>query len=328
MKKTRIAICMLLLLLFVTLWVNVNSFPAVANGAYHVGVTWGSQYGQDNSTERAAHGYLCMDIREIFDDEYPTWVANNFYGPDTFASYVYQTSDAVKNSGSYDYLATFHVGHMFPFMFEYGHWEWDPYYGYPYWVTDGYVRHYAYYANSGEYYGIKDYAMYTHGGAKNYFTMIWTCTNADLFLDTSNPPDGIGDEYGYWDTEHGTGKVGMPYAWTQTTGLDKNGYVYPQNSDFCYIGFENMSKMVIEHFEDSPTYNYADWILKFYHHAVTNQFNINYALTRATRDMNVGLNYFHSSGNDLYWGWEEEALGIDWQCKMRVYGDGGNTLGG
>jgi hypothetical protein len=213
-------------------------------------------------------------------------------------------------------------------MFEYGHWEWDPYGGYPYWVSEGYVRHYAYYADSGEYYGIKDYAMYPHGGPKNYFTMIWTCTTADLFYDTSNPPDGVGDEYGYWDTAHGTGKVGMPYAWTQTTSLDQNGYVNPVNSNYCYIGFENISKMVIDPFESSGTYNYGDWIRKFYYYAVTMEYSINDALDAATNDMGVGMSTFDATGNDLYHGWQEEKFGVSWNCLMRVYGDGDNVLGG
>jgi hypothetical protein len=334
MKKTRIAICALLLLLVVMLSGNVTSFPAVAQGAYHVGVTWGSRYGQDNSTERAEMGYLCMDIRGIFDQRYPTWVANNFFGPDTHASYVYQCSDSVKSSGSYDYLATFHVGHMFPDMVAYGHYEivgywwdenyqiWWPIYE---WIVDGYVRHYAYYADSGAYYGIKDYALYPHTGYKHYFTMIWTCSNADLFLDTNG--DGVGDEYGYWDTEHGTGKVGMPYAWTQTTALDKTGYDLPiGSSNFCYIGFENMSKMVTASFEGGPN-NYADFIRSFYYHALINQYSIRASLDRATRDMGVGMLYFNSPGNDLYHGWEEYAQGQWWKCRMRVYGDGYNFLG-
>ena len=47
MKKTRIVTCVLLLLLVVMLSINVSSFPAVAQGAYHVGVTWGSRYNQN-----------------------------------------------------------------------------------------------------------------------------------------------------------------------------------------------------------------------------------------------------------------------------------------
>ena len=319
MKKTRIVTCVLLLLLVVMLSINVSSFPAVAQGAYHVGVTWGSRYNQ-NQDEIWEMGYLCLDIRGIFEDN-SAWVENNFFGPDTHASYVYQVSDAVKSSGSYDYLATFHVGHMFPYMFEYGHWEWDPYYGYPYWVTDGYVRHYAYYADSGTYYGIKDYAMYSHGGAKNYFTMIWTCSNADLFWGTSNPPD-----YGYWDTTNGTGRVGMPYAWTKTLGLDKDGYFYPSGSDFCYIGFENISKPLTENFESSQSQNYADFIRSFYYQAVLQNKKIYQALDQAALAMDVsGVDSY--SDTELYNGYVEYAQGINWDCRMRILGDGTNYLG-
>ena len=39
------------------------------------------------------------------------------------------------------------------------------------------------------------------------------------------------------------------------------------------------------------------------------------------------MDYFYSEGNDLYHGWEEEAQGQMWKCRMRVYGDGYNVLG-
>ncbi|MEM2081737.1 MAG: hypothetical protein QW744_05660 [Candidatus Bathyarchaeia archaeon] len=286
-------------------------------------MTWGSRYGQEYP-EVAEMGYLCMDIRGLFEQKYPTWAANNFFGPDTYASNVYQCSDSVKSSGSYDYLATFHVGHMFPYMYPYGHYEWPPGAPGPIWVIDGYVRHYAYYGDSGEYTGVIDFAMYPHGGAKHYFTMIWTCTNGDLFI---NPLTGQLC-YGYYDSAHGTGWVGMPYAWTQTTGLDKTGYDPPiESSNFCYIGFENMSKLLTASFEGHPTNNYGDFIRRFYYHALINQRSIKEALDYATADMGVGMSKFNAPGNDLYWGWDEYAQGQWWKCRMRVYGDGNNILG-
>jgi len=322
MKKTRIVICAMMLLLVVMLLGNATTFPAVAQGAYHVGVTWGSRY-QQEYPEVAEMGYLCMDIRGIFDQSYPTWVANNFFGPSTIASYVYQCSDSVKSMPIYDYLATFHVGHMFPYMYPYGHYEWPPEEPYPIWVIDGYVRHYAYYADSGAYYGITDVSLYPHAGAKHYFTMIWTCANGDLFV---NPLTGQLC-YGYYDSAHGTGWVGMPYAWTQTTGLDKTGYDPPiGSSNFCYIGFENMSKPVTESFQGSATRNYGNFIRRFYYHAVINQRSIKDALDYATLDMDVyGVNSFGAS--ELYNGWDKYEMGQTWKCRMRVYGDGNNFLG-
>src|SRR3989304_3395469 len=326
MKKARIATYALLLLLslVVALSGSVTSFPAVAQ-AYHVGVTWGSRYGQDNSTELQEMSYLCMDIRGYFDSRCPTWAANNFYGPSTIAAYVYQCSDAVKSNPSYDYLATFHVGHMFPNMVEYGHWEVIYYGGYPVyvWVVDGYVRHYAYYGDTGEYTGIKDWQLYPHTGSKHYFTLIWTCTNGDV-MDTNG--DGVGDAYGFVDPQHDTGVIGTPYAWPHATGLSKNDYANPVSSNFCYIGFENISKQLRQSFEGSAVNNYADFIRRFYYHAVINQRSINSALDYATQDMGVGMDDFDDEGNDLYYGWDEYAQGQWWKCRMRVYGDGNNVL--
>ncbi len=270
---------------------------------------------------------LCYDIRNYFEG-CSGWVANNFYGPSTTASYVYQCSDAIRGSSSYDYLATFHAGHMFPDFVEYGHWEIVGYdeYGFPIWewIKDGEVRHYAYYGSQGTYDGIEDFALHPHTGAKHYFTMIWTCTNGDLFITPSSQLN-----YSYEDTQHGTGIVGMPRAWTQLANLSFYGYDDPWASNFCYIGFENMSKPLTEPFEGSEIYNYADFIRRFYYHALYDiGCTIHLALDRATRDMGVNMYYFNSTGNDLYHGWEQYEPGKGtFKCRMRVIGDGDNRLG-
>jgi hypothetical protein len=216
-------------------------------------------------------------------------------------------------------------------MVEYGHWEFSYYdeYGIPHfiWIVDGEVRHYAYYGSYGAYNGIQDAYMYSHGGVKNYFTMIWTCTNADLFYNSYT-------EYGYYESAHGTGVVGMPYAWTQTLSLDKDGYDTPSGSNFCYIGFENVSKNFLNQFENNPNANYGDFIRAFYDHALNDQScSINQALDRATYDMNTNMvNYDDvppDQNNDLYLGWWADVDGFeyDWFSRMRIYGDGTNILG-
>ena len=101
----------------------------------------------------------------------------------------------------------------------------------------------------------------------------------------------------------------MPYAWTQNSSLSQNGYDNPVNSYFCYIGFENMSKMVTASFEGHPTNNYGDFIRRFYYHALINQYSIIRSLNEATKEMGVGMNTFNAIGNDLYWGWDEYAQG-------------------
>lgn len=226
MKKTSIISLLFLVLLCLSLSVSV------AHGTYHVGVTWGSQYGQE-AAEWAEHSAVCADVRGYFEGT-AGWVANNLYGPSTHDSYVYQCSDSVRTSANYDYLATFHVGHMYPNFVEYGHYEIIGYedYGRPIvqWFVDGSVRHYAYYGSQGAYNGIEDLYLHSHTGAKHYFTMIWTCTNADLFEN----PYTQQQCYGYYESSYGTGVVGMPYAWTHTTSLDQTGYgTNPGESDFC-----------------------------------------------------------------------------------------------
>jgi|WetSurMetagenome_2_1015567.scaffolds.fasta_scaffold04136_8 hypothetical protein len=188
MNKTIILGTIALLLILI-------AFPVVcslARGTYHIGVTWGSTYGQEDDDEEDEHFDVCYDVEGMFETA-SGWASNNFYGSLTYDSNVYACSDAIRTSNDFDYLATFHVGHMFPDMVEYGHWEivgYDPEYGFPIfeWVKDGEVRHYAYFGSYGSYNGIRDEPLYWHAGTKHYFSMIWTCTNGDWFYDTSTLP--------------------------------------------------------------------------------------------------------------------------------------------
>ena len=91
-----------------------------------------------------------------------------------------------------------------------------------------------------------------------YFDFIWTCANGGIYWTNNN--DGYnriaGINYGlnanqpnnppsYYplntNTQYGTTyngiEVGMPYAWTGTTGMSTNGYWF-SSGNYCYIGFE------------------------------------------------------------------------------------------
>lgn len=86
--------------------------------------------------------------------------------------------------------------------------------------------------------------------------------------------------------------------------------------------------MLTENFEGSGTNNYGDFIRRFYYHALNGN-SINDALDYATDDMDVGMEAFDATGNDLYHGWNEYVEGFEdpWFCRMHVYGDGDNVLG-
>src|SRR5437763_888790 len=108
----------------------------------------------------------------------------------------------------------------------------------------------------------------------------------------------------------------MPYAWTQSLNLAKDGYNSPYSSYFCYIGFENVSKNFLTHFEGNNEHNYGDFIRAFYNHALNDQYcSINDALDRATYDMDVDMNTYDDippdNNNDLYVGWWEDVQGFE-----------------
>ena len=241
---------LLLILLFAAL------LPLV-KGGYDVSVTWGSTYHPtDNDPdpnwyaqyEEPEHYDTCDYITYLIWGDYAgeSWIGNNFYGSSTTDEYVYQCSSSVEAITQYDSLMTFHVGDMYPDWVYGCHWEivgywydeenmqWIPIWD---WVYEGPERHYAYYGSQGSSNGIEDYQVYGHTGPKHRFTFIYTCANGGL-IDTDD--DGDYDCYGYVDTQYGSGIVGMPYAWTQCSGLSWDGYGDPDYSGYAYIGFENI----------------------------------------------------------------------------------------
>lgn len=231
----------------------------------------------------------------------------------------------------YDFLATFHVGDMYPKFVDGGYWAITGYYwdeAYQVWIPiwewiyTGTTRHYAYYGSQGASNGVEDLYLYSHTGWKHKFTFIWTCANGGLIDRDGN---GYYDCYGYVDTDHGTGIVGMPYAWTQRTDLSMYGYSNPDYSGYAYIGFENVSKYMSDNSE-FQSYNYGDFCRHFYYYALVCHYSINTALNAATVDMlGSGHTFADTSLYQGYWTWDNEH-GQWWKCYMRVIGDGSMSL--
>lgn len=292
MRRTRTLSLLLLCLFAVPL-----SLYAVVQGA-HVGFTWGTPRTVANQYERDAMSYTCAYISSLIAGR-AGWVSQNYYDAYTYSGMVYYQSDLVRSNPNVDFLATFHVGDMYPAM------------------ISG-TRHYAYYGRYAAA-GIIDVDLYPHTGAKHCFTYIWTCANGDLFI---NPIYGYYLCYGYTDTQNGTGIVGMPLAWTKIFNMCQDGYANPYGS-YTYIGFENVSKLLVDNSE-FVNYNYGDFVRRFYYHAVVEHCTINYALDLAMRDMGTWRTTFGMS--ELYTGYTVWYNGTGWKCKMRVYGNGGRVL--
>jgi len=343
-KTTIIKKCSILALLVLFF------LPSVVHG-YHVGVTWGptyhpTQYDPDPywfaTYEEPEHRDACQYITNLIwsGQAGSNWVGNNFYGSCTTASYVYQCSDLVQGNPNYDFLATFHVGDMYPNMVSGGYWqfvgyewgvveyyydpnlgEWVEVWGWVpiwEWIYTGPTRHYAYYGSQGASNGIEDSSLYSHTGGKHRFTFIYTCSNGNL-IDIDG--DGAYNFYGFVDTQNGTGIVGMPFAWTRRTDLSWNGYADPDNSGYAYIGFENISKWMCDSSE-FYTQNYADFVEHFYDYALDDHMSVSDALDRAMLDMTNNAQNFGQSvvynGYDAY----DPASQRTWRSRMRVFGDG------
>lgn len=336
MEKTiivRNCLLLLMLLLIISLPSVVQAYP------YRVSVTWGSTYhptGDDpdpnwwSTYEQPAQSYTASYITSLSSGlAGPNWIGNNFYGSSTTSSYVYQCSDSIEDTPYYVFLATFHVGDMYPKMIEGGSWEivgyyWEPNYQiwipiYE-WVVTGTTRHYAYYGSQGTSNGIVDKYLYPHTGSKHRFTFIYTCVNGGLIDIDGN---GSYDCYGFVDTQNGTEIVGMPYAWTKKTNLSWNGYASPDSNDYAYIGFENISKWMCDNSEFGY-YNYGDFVRRFYDYALGSHYSINDALDMAMLQVTLGMQDFGDSV--LYNGYNAYAFGQTWKSRMRVFGDGSMNL--
>jgi hypothetical protein len=314
------------LLLFVafSLPIVFSSIPTV-QAVSNVGVIWGSRYDQ-TTYEIQAMEYTASTINSYFLSRYPSWGSQNAFATSgvTKGSNVYSTAEYCRDN--YAFVATFHAGHFVKIPVDcYRVIGWV-YFPYPHPILEHYVTwHYGYYGDFADYSNaynnrIQDNNLYPYTGSKHRFTLIWTCVNADLF-DTDDPPDGIGDAYGYYDDAYiGAGAVGMPYAWTRTTTLSQNGYANSDSSNFCYIGFENNSRALTDNSEFINK-NYGDFVRKFYWHAVNNRYSIKVSLNKAVDEMGTWHQYlWQTELYNGYWGEDMQGQYTMW-CKMRIYGN-------
>lgn len=115
----------------------------------------------------------------------------------------------------------------------------------------------------------------------------------------------------------GTHTWGMAASWLKRIYLSLNGYVYPDNSRHCFIGFQYYSKPFKE-----PTgyssYTYGYFAVLFYYYALIGGQTIKQALdSAATVCFGTSFQY-----TPLYNGYSYNG----YLSKMRVWGDGGMTL--
>ena len=267
-----------------------------------VGMVWGTPTSIiPNCEDQEEDGYRSSVTEYIagLTDAPPDWQCDNSYGEDTTTSNICNNNSYVNSSGSYDFIATFHVG---DFLAPIG----TCYRTYP----------------SGN--SINDTNIASYTGYKNHFTFLWVCTQAELWQQDGQPhleaqaPPGASLSYINPDPNH----VGMPYAWTHNSGMSLNGYAMPDSGAYCYISFHNAS-MELKNVGFSSGLKYANFVESFYSFLYNNHLSVNAALDAATLNMN-DPNQQYFSETELYTGYWGKGMSeqYDQWSSMRVFGNG------
>ncbi|MCL1977899.1 MAG: hypothetical protein FWG55_07370 [Candidatus Bathyarchaeota archaeon] len=279
------------------------------------------------------------------------WSSINSYGTSTYPAGVYGALDATLNPSSYiPYATNFWVGDYFPSMSA----NPTPY---------GYLGCYT--SVTGSY--VWDYEVYNHATAygtqasKNYFTFIWTCANGGIYWFSSSggyyvidgitfpviqstkptitPPVNTNTYYGYRvDSTH---IVGMPYAWTGTTGMSLNGYNNP-SGDYTYIDWGCNSPFMIDQppaGSSSINLQYLYFVYNFYNYALgyvtgsleTINNSLDYAAKATFGKQSGGADYTFGTSVLNVGQWMNEpnfpsSVNYWFYCRMRVFGNGAKTI--
>ncbi len=188
------------------------------------------------------------------------------------------------------------------------------------------------------------YTQTTNGGTQSSyetFNFIWTCSNGGRYWtgpglynyvngithsdipDTSPTPTIVpantNTMYGFIDDDPPYAEVGMPFAWTGRSDLRLDGYINPDNTNYCFIGWEAPSLFMLTELPNSNPTKYSwQFATSFYYEALTNGYNTRQALDAAS-------NYCYNCDFDqtpLYSGYWNQAFDHWWFSRIRVLGNG------
>jgi hypothetical protein len=338
MRKTRIATCVLLLLL--SLAAAISMLDVKSALATQVSVQWGYLV-DPPAGETDAEDWICDQIYWNFYNT-GTWAPSNAYWTYTqlwCVAQVLQYCNSPYNSVSW--ATSWWVGDFKPTGGP------DPF------------GHLGFYGSAGQHiydYDVVKYANYYFWGypyywwqyvpSKQYFDFIWTCTNGGLYWYDSNgnwhsidgitqaasspiypPPTNTNTEYGFVDNPtYPPSVVGMPLAWTGPAGMNTDGYASPDYGSYCYVGWEAMSPFMItttgyngKQYQHFPYYfyRYALGLDNYGVHA-----NIHDSLDYATRNI-FGPGYIFGNSKLDDGEWVPGPAGMEgwWYRRMRVFGN-------
>jgi hypothetical protein len=292
-KRKAVSIAVISLLLSLTLCGSTPIAPVKATGGVCASILYGSQWGQTEEEWNEAWTAVCL----MYDFFEPQW--HPYYGQvyDHLKNYYAQITESLVRSEA----AHCEDYQMYATVFYHGHGG----------KTTNPPHRYFIYEQGPSPDHVDDYQdIYPFTKDKHYFVFLWACAQ--------------GNEVG-----HSTPKVhGMPYSWTHRYNLDLDGYKPPNSGDYCFIGFENVSRP-LSYWIEGGKYRY--WLVFFYYFALTpfyyGPYTINEALDAASQVM--WDKDFDET--ELYRGYTVHVpgpppMGGDWESKMHVYGNGDNYL--
>lgn len=207
-------------------------------------------------------------------------------------------------------------------------------------VIQGYPKEFHFmlcgtYATNGNPSGdVFDYQIYSYTSTpKNYFSFISACMSAALSATYPNGTKLFSDETGTYGLNNQNGgstkPIGMPFAWTHGASISNNGYVNPDSSAYCYVGFPYGSAPLSQQSPpidpNYPTITYGNFVSDFFYNALSLHDSVNQALYYASqtcwsKDFSASTLY---NGFTAYW----QGVGPPQPgCTMVVYGNGNMYL--
>jgi hypothetical protein len=304
MKKNFVLIvCILLVSLFVSEFILATGNQLDINEDQKSAfIIWGTRdYSDENymggEPELAASKEVCSYIYNFLADSKQFDYCENYWGSGTQPNQVYSNVSYCEEY--YDFTAVFYKGHS----------------------IDAYCdcencslgKHWTIYADKGydeEY--IMDYKIHEMLSSGTHdFVFLWTC--------------GYGTASRIGEIDENGHSVGMLASWMNTTHLEPDGYMTPDSTKECLIGFDNYS-IWFTNTTGYGNFNYGDFASLFFEYTMIDGWTINDALDAATEETHTQASF---GDCQLYTGYlmpDVENNGQPVTSYMRVWGDGNLTL--
>jgi hypothetical protein len=221
----------------------------------------------------------------------------------------YRTHDAFEDDPNMFYPAVEGEGEPYSIALHNSHGHLGGWWHY-YWLGWDWHDHYEIWQYCNSFY---DNDIYPHSKDQNLrFAFVYACHSADVIGEMKTYPCGAVEPFG------------MPFAWLHTNSLSADGYVNPDGSGRCFIGFEGKGPVLTYDLliNDRIIYDaMLNFTKDFYYGALKLRYTVNQALDYAANATFTVGSFFDSV---LYTGYDIPGFGPG---KMKVYGDGYIRIG-